>query len=144
MSEVTALQFRDTLFTAFDTFWAKRTQIAPPNVPFNPDTLPEGEKAWVRLYILGDGDGQVRYSNSVARNHFQRAGLFTVEVYVREGVDLDEAYTLAEAVQEFLAKPGVADSFFTNVSQPQEIGPVGAWFQVSVTAAWLYWTDRAA
>jgi hypothetical protein len=78
VSEVTALQFRDTLFTAFDTFWAKRTQIAPPNVTFNPDTLPDGETAWVRLYILGDAAGQTRYSNSVARNHFQRSGLFTV------------------------------------------------------------------
>lgn len=144
MSEVTALDFRNTLFTAFDTFWAKRTQIAPPNVAFNPDTLPTGETAWVRLYILGDATGQVRFSRSVTPHHFQRSGLFTVEVYVREGTDLDQAYALAEAAQEFLAKPGVANSNFFNVSQPQEIGPIGAWFQVSVTAAWLYWTDRAA
>ncbi len=144
MSTVTAKDFRDNLFTAFDTFWADRTQIAPPNVHFDPDLIPPGDTAWVRLFILGDSEGQSRFSNSVDPHHFSRAGTFTIEVYVRQEGDTDEAYTLAEAAIQFLEKPGVADSFFTQISSPVEFGPDGTWFQVSVSCSWLYWTDRAA
>ncbi len=145
MSEVTALSFRDSLFNAFNTFWAGRTEIASPNRDFDPDELPESEEAYVRLFILGNPEGQTRLSNSVARAHFSEAGLFTAQVYVREGTDLDLAYQLGQAVVDFLSKPGVADSNFSNVSPPQEFGLTGdGWFQVVVSAAWLYWTDRAA
>ena len=145
MSEVTALAFRDSLFNAFNTFWAGRTEIAAPNVDFDPDELPESDEAYVRLFIQGDLVGQTRLSNSIARAHFSEEGLFTIEVYVREGTDLDLAYQLGQAAQDFLSKPGVADSNFSNVSPPREIGLTGdGWFQVVVSAAWLYWTDRAA
>lgn len=144
MSTVTALEFRNRVLTAFDTFWADRTQIAPPNVEFDPDQIPTGETAWVRLFILGSDEGQDRYSNSVARNHFRRAGRFTVEVYVREGADTDEAYALAEAAIEFLESPGIDDSMFSEITPPQEFGRDGAWFQVAVSCTWVYWTDRAA
>lgn len=144
MSEVTALDFRNTLFTAFETYWAGRTEIQVPNVDFDPETLPDTEEAYVRLFILGDEDGQTRLSNSIDRAHFQNAGIFTIEVYVRKGIDLDLGYQLAQAAIDFLQKPGVADSNFTNISPPRELGPTGAWFLVSVSASWLYWTDRAA
>ena len=144
MSEVTALDFRNSLFAAFETFWAGRTELATPNNDWDPANLSSNDDAWVRLYILGDPTGQTRYSNSVARDHFQRSGTFTVEIYVRQNKDVDLAYQLAEAVQEFLAKPGVADSSFSDVSAPVENGPDGTWFQVVVSASWLYWTDRAA
>ena len=144
MSNVTALEFRTALFTAFDTFWADRTQIAPPNVPFDPDKIPEGDTAWVRLYILGAEGGQERLSQSVDPHHFSRSGIFTVEVYAREGADTDEAYELAEAAIEFLENPGVDASAVSNISSPRELGRDGAWFQVSVSASWVYWTDRAA
>jgi hypothetical protein len=141
---VTALDFRDNVFTAFDTFWADRTTIAAPNVVFNPAEIPDTDTAWVRLFILGEVEGQERLSNSVDPHHFSRTGTFTVEIYVREGSDLDEAYTLAEAVIEFLEKPDVADSAFRDISPPQEFGADGTWFQVSVSCSWVYWTDRAA
>ncbi len=144
MSNVTPLAFRDSIFTAFSAFWAGRTQIAAPNVAFDPAEIPEDETAWVRLYILGDVQGQSRLSRSVNPDHFARSGIFTIEVYVREDGDLDEAYTLADAALEFLESPGVAASNFSNVSTPQEFGPDGTWFQVTVSAAFVYWTDRAA
>ncbi len=144
MSNVTPLAFRDSLFTAFAAFWADRTQIAAPNVAFDPSEIPADETAWVRLYILGNTEGQARLSGSVNPDHFSRSGIFTVEVYVREGGDLNEAYTLAEAVIEFLESPGVPASNFRNISPPQEFGPDGTWFQVTVSAAFVYWTDRAA
>lgn len=145
MSTVTALDFRNRLFTAFETFWAERTVIAVPNVAFDAECdVPAGDTAFVRLYILGDANGQVRNSNSVDRNHWSRPGKFTVEVYVRQGGDLDEAYALAEAAIEFLESPGVADAWLTQITPPQEIGPDGTWFLVTVGASFVYWTDRAA
>jgi hypothetical protein len=144
MSNVTPLAFRDSLFTAFATFWAGRTQIAAPNVDFDPAEIPENETAWVRLYILGAVDGQSRLSRSVNPDHFARSGIFTIEVYVRQGGDLDEAYALADAAMEFLESPGVAAANFSNLSPPQEFGPDGTWFQVVVSSAFVYWTDRAA
>jgi hypothetical protein len=144
MSNVTALDFRSSVFTAFAAFWADRTQIAAPNTNFDPAAIPENETAWVRLYILGNAQGQTRLSRSVNPDHFARSGIFTIEVYVREGRDLDEAYTLAEAAMEFLESPGVAAANFSNISPPQEFGPDGTWFQVTISAAFVYWTDRAA
>lgn len=145
MSEVSPLAFRNSLFVAFEAFWAGRTEIAVPNrEDFDPATLPAGDTAYVRLFILGDGEGQTRLSNSVARNHYSNEGTFTVSVMVRQGGDLDEAYTLATAVGLFLENPGVADSFFRNLGPPIEVGPDGSWFEVDVSARWLYWTDRAA
>ena len=144
MGQVTPAAFRDAVFTAFDTFWAKRTQGDFPNVDFDPDELPEGETAWVRLFFLGRSEGETRFSHSVARNHFQEEGVLTIEVHVRQGEDTDQAYALALAAQQFMRKPGVANSHFFNVSTPEEIGPDGTWFQVNVSASWLYWTDEAA
>ncbi len=144
MSNVTPLGFRNALFTAFDAFWADRTQIAVPNVDFDPDKIPSTDTAWVRLFILGDAAGQQRLSGSVEPQHFGRTGIFTIEIYVRQNADLDEAYALADDALSFLEGNGVADMKFSNLSSPQELGTDGTWFQLSVSAAWVYWTDRAA
>lgn len=145
MSEVTATGFRDALFTAFDEFWADRTPVAWPNKPFDPQALGEDDAdAYVRPFILGDPDGQTRLSNSVARDHFIRAGQFTIELYSRMGQSTDRVYELAEAVLAWLANPGVTETIFSQISSPQEIGALGSWYQVNITANWRYFTDLAA
>ncbi len=140
MSEVTSLAFRDNVLTAFDTAWADETEIAAPNVDFKLD----GKDEWVRLYILGNTYGQERFSSSVSTNFWRRTGILTIEIFVRQNTDLDRAYVLAEKAILWLENPGVADSIFNTRSAPVEIGTDGTWFQVTVTADWQYFTDRAA
>lgn len=148
MPEITALDFRNALFTAFDAFWADRTQIAAPNVHFDPAAVPADETAWVRLYLLGDDEGQTRLSGSIARSVFSESGRLTFEVYVRENADLDQAYTLAQDFLDWISAgsnmAAVPGAVFRECSPPQEVGPDGVWFQVSVTCSWFYLTDRAA
>ncbi len=142
MSDVTPLLLRKEFFTSFETMWADRSPIAVPNVGFDPDAV-TGD-SWVRLTITGRPEGEVRYSHSVARINSSRAGDFTVQVSVRTGTDLDLAYTHIDAIIAWLGSPGLATAYFTKVGTPIELGDTGAWFQMSVSAAWQYFTDRAA
>lgn len=147
MSYVSPLQFQNDFLSAFTTFWAARTPIAYPNVNFDPAEAVGSamDAAWVRVYLLGEVDpGQVRYSNSVQSDHFGRTLVVTFEVYVRQNTSLDQSYTLIDAVLEFLQKPDVPNMIITNTSSPVEIGPDGTWFQVTVSAGLLYYTDRPA
>lgn len=141
MANVTALEFRNTVLTAFDTFWADRTQISVPNVPF--DTEAVGDE-WVRVTLLGTAEGQTKLSSSVTPTHFTREGTITIGSYVRTDLDTDLAYTRADSVLQWLENPGVANAVFTGLSSPIENGLDGAWWVVSVSANWLYITDRAA
>lgn len=147
MSDVTPTIFRDAVFAAFDTFWADRTPVAYPNLEFDPDSAfptPGADDAWARLFLLGSADGMERYSSSVLSNHWSRSGVLTLEAYGRQGGSTDRVYELADAFMQWLENPGVANTVFSEITQPQEVGPDGTWFQVVVTANWLYFTDRAA
>ncbi len=142
MSDITPLLLRNSILTAFDTFWAQRTPIAVPNVAFDPDKV-DGD-AWARVTITGRPEGEARHSHSVARTALSREGDLTIQVSVRSGTDLDLAYALTDAVIEWMGKPSLATAYFTKVGTPIELGDTGAWFQVSVSATWLYFTDKAA
>lgn len=146
MSDVTPLDFSNALRTAFNTFWAARTPIAWPNKDFDParEVGDDADAAWVRFASVGDTDGNQRYSGSVDRAHFSRSGIATIEVYVRQQQTTDLAYTLANAALQFFEKPGVANALFGNISSPVEIGNDGTWFQLTVSANWTYFTDRAS
>jgi hypothetical protein len=141
MSDITPLAFQDAFLDAFTTRWAAQTPIAYPNVSFDPAALTE----WVRVYLLGDDEpGLTQYSNSVASDHFSRTLTATFEVYVRMGTSLDRAYALIDVVLQFLQKPNVSNMIVTHIGSPREIGPDGTWFQVTVSANLLYYTDRPA
>jgi len=149
MSDVTPRTFRDDLLGAFNTYWTalhSDVPIAFPNVVFDPEDVGESDTgAWVRVAIVGSSEGgQIRYSNSVARNHWQRNGKITFEVYVREQASTDRIYDLVDDIALFLENPGSDFAVISNISAPVELGPDGTWFQVSLSADWLYFTDRAA
>lgn len=150
MSDVTPRAARDDLIGAFKTYWDasafSSVPLAYPNLPFDPEDAGEAnDAAWVRIFIVGDLDaGQTRLSNSVARNHWIRSGTITFEVYVREGAATDRVYGLVDAIALWMEDPGLSFVFLNNMSAPVEIGPDGTWFQVSISADWRYFTDRAA
>lgn len=149
MSDVTPKAFRDDLLGSFDAFWTVEQPTVPvayPNLPFDPENAgEEHDAAWVRLFIAGNPDeGQQRFSNSVARTQWHRSGKITIEIYVREGSSTDRAYDLASSVALWLENSGATYAMLSNISAPVEIGPDGTWFQVALSADWLYITDRAA
>lgn len=149
MSELKHNEFQDAVNGSFTTYWAARTPIAYANKTFDPaeEVGDEDDAAWVRLALVGSDDGgQQRFSNSVDRNHFSRNGRVVVEIYVRQGTSNQRAYTLAEDVLTWMENPvpGVANTVLSNLTAPVEIGSDGTWYQVTVTADWVYYTDKAA
>jgi len=149
VSDVTPLAFQDSLLGAFKTYFEALYPTIPisyPNKHFDTaDAGDDDDATWVRIYILGSNDaGVIRYSNSVARNHFQRNGFVTVEIYTRQGGSLARPYAVANDILRFFENPGVPNALFSNLSAPQETGPDGSWFQLTVRADWLYFTDRSA
>lgn len=146
MSNVTPRQFTDDLLTSFTTFWAGRTPLAYPNVDFDPasEVGDDPSAAWVRIFIQGADPGVQRFSNSVQNDHYARAGRVVYEIYVRQAASTDLAYDLADAILEWFQKPEVPNALFLNFSDPVEIGPDGTWFQVTLSADWVYFTDRPA
>jgi hypothetical protein len=143
MAGLTPSEFRDALFEAFESYWASRTPIAWPNKQFDPDSIGEADNdAYVKPVIQGIPEGQAMIG---ASGYFQRTGLIIVNVYTRTGTSTDRAYALADNVLEFFEDPvpDVAEAIFNRLGI-QEFPPGEAWFQVSVTANYLYFTDRGA
>jgi hypothetical protein len=149
VSDITPKAFRDDLLGSFETFWTANNPTVPvayPNLPFNSEDAGEAsDAAWVRLFIAGTAEeGQRRFSSSIERTQWHRAGKLTIEIYVREGSSTDRAYDLASSVALWLENSGASYAILSNISAPVEIGPDGTWFQVALSADWLYITDRAA
>lgn len=134
------------MFGAFDTFWADRTPIAWPNQPFDPESIGEAEgAAWVRPFLLGDVDGQRQLTRSTNPQHFERRGIFTLSIYVRQGSvqTTDQAYALGEAALQFVELPNVPNALFTDQGLV-EVGPDGTWWQLDASMRYRYFTDRPA
>ena len=56
----------------------------------------------------------------------------------------DAALTLLDAAGHFLEAPGVQNFWFTNIGTPIPIGNDGAWWQITLSAEWHYFTDRSS
>jgi len=141
-TNITDLDFRNALFTSFAAAWADATPIATQNDTFDPAKV-SGD-AFVRLVLTGQAEGETALSSSVARDHVQREGTLTVQVYVREGTDMDQTFTLLEAVKAWAKHPGAAETLLRSIGTPVPIGSDGAWFQTDLSMTWLYWSSRAA
>lgn len=143
MAGLTPTGFRDALFEAFADYWASRTPIAWPNQMFDPDSVgTSDDAAWVSPNIQGQLEGQAPIGTS---GYYQRQGVVIVNIYTRTGAGTDRAYALADNVLEFFEDPApdVAEAVFNRLGV-QEFPPGEAWFQVTVTANYLYFTDRGA
>jgi len=143
MAGLTPKGFRDALFTAFDSYWADRTPVAWPNKPFDPDSVGEdNDAAYVSPVLQGLPEGQRPIG---ASGYFERRGLVIVNIYTRTGTGTDKSAELSDDVLEFFEDPApdVAEAVFNRLGV-QEFPPGEAWQQVSVTASYLYFTDRGA
>lgn len=142
MSDVSPIEFQDEVMDAFGVYWAGRTQIASPNKQFDRAKVPTSDPGYLQWFILGDPGGEHRFSHSVERNHFSRTGLITFTANVPILVGLDPALEMLDAVQLFLTAHKFATAIFSGVGTPLPLGDDGAWVQVSLSANWLYFTDR--
>jgi hypothetical protein len=142
MPDITPIDIQDEIMDGFATFWAARSQIGSPNEPFERAKVPADDDAYVEWTMIGNVDGEQRYSHSVERNHFSRNGIITFTANVRLRLGLDPALSLLDAVGNFLETYHLANAIFTNLGTPIPLGDDGAWHQVSLSANWLYFTDR--
>lgn len=140
--DATPTTFRDSVFAAFDTFWAARTPVAWPNDQFDPESLPlADDTAWARLSLLGSAEPETNHGSGI----FRRTGTVTVEIYVRARTATDKLYELSDAALEFIeraAGSSVKDGFLRG-GRLVEIGPDGTWYQANVVGDYLYFTERA-
>lgn len=142
MSNVTPKAFQDEVMTSFASFWAGRSPIASPNKGFDRSKLPASTQAFIEWTIIGRPDGERRLSHSVERNHFRREGTITFTANARSGLGLDPCYDLLDAVQDWLTGTSLTTAIFLNLGSPIPLGDDGAFYQVSLSAGWVYLTDR--
>lgn len=137
----------DSAFGAFGAFWAGRTPVAYPNLPFDPSSLVGDDAAWVRLFVLHDRGGldpggQLSVGPSAAERSVLRTGIWTTEVYVREASSALRAYTFANDALGWLQDQRVPQTVFSLLGV-LEVG--GApWWQLNVSARFMYLSGRAA
>lgn len=145
MSDITPSIWQSRIMDAFEIYWTTVNPtviIASPNREF--DRAKVVGTTFVEWDIQGSPDGQTRYSNSVARNHFSREGsmTFVANVKVLEKVAL--ALDLLDAIGLFWETAVIEGGFFRNIGTPLTLGSDGAWYQVSLSTNWLYFTDRSS
>ncbi len=144
-ADATPITFRDALFLGFNTFWAARTPISYPNLPFDPEDFfadPKPDDAWVALSLLGAPEGEQHVGNAA----YVRKGLFNVQIYVRGDVATDGFYVLADGALEFfeLRSVDLKDGFMDQNGRLLEIGEDGVWYSGNCSVDWTYITNRAA
>jgi len=142
---VTPQTFADAVFGAFNTFWASRCTVVWPNKAFDPDALGVTQTvSYVKPAIVDDFEGQSQINNSVTPILSTRTGVFGVEIFTRGEAATDLANQRKDEVLQFLETPPatIVGTVFRRRGI-QTIGFNGVWYQVNVTAAFLYFTDRA-
>ena len=140
--DATPATFQDSILASFTTLWAGRTPIAHVNLPFDPDTAfspKTNDDAYVRISFLNDSDGEQNRGSSI----FERRGVVTVQIYARAGQGSDVIQAHVDAVLGFmeLNSADVKDGYI-NRPRVIEIGSNGTWFEIDVTASWVYFTSR--
>jgi len=135
----TSQGFATAVYTAFDVVWADLTPVAYPNVEFKPELL----NSWARLSILGNGESVTRRSGSTNPMILTVEGDLLIQCFVRQNLDVDQAYVMVERAQSFLQRYRVSGVQWLNMRSPEEIGPDGPWWQVAIRTGWRYFQSRA-
>ena len=145
MSTISLRDFEKEVLEAFASFWRTGAgfttvpQIADPNGVFDRS---KAGGPFIEWLIQGSPDGETRYSHSVEPNHFARRGtiVFTANVPVRSGDGF--AFDMLDQVDYWLTAVSLPNGIFTGVGTPLSLGDDGSFHQVSLSANWLYFTDR--
>ncbi len=124
---------------AFSAFWAGRTPVALPNLPFDPASAVGDavDGAYVEVEVRQPAEGEASVGRS---GYLLRSGIFAVAVRVRANAGKARALELADDVLRWLRAAGVAETVFRRRGL-EEVGSDGAWFQVNVSAGFLYVSD---
>lgn len=141
----TITEFRDSLFTLFDTQWTALNPTIPiawPNYDFATDALGILDTdAWINVTLAGDPDGDTQFGSCFS----QVFGTITLQVYVRGQHGLDQFYVLGQDLKDFLIQwyPTLDNGWLRSI-RLVEIGFDGTWFVGNATADYTYFTNRAA
>ena len=143
MSNITPTAWQTEVMDAFIAYWAPihpDVQIASPNRPFDRSKVPED--TFVEWSLIGEAGGQTRYSNSTANNFFSRIGTMTWTANVKVQLKVELALDLINDIGLFYETVLLEDGYFTGVGTQVPLGDDGSWYQVSLSANWIYFTDR--
>ena len=136
----------DAVMLAFVTWMATEsatTEIAYENDGFDPDeafdsTDPHLDQ-WVRITMAHTpGLGGAAGLGSV----YRRFGTMIVQCFVRVNTGRLRANTQAEAVIKFFETRPVGSGIWFRNASPGEAGDDGAWYQINVSAEFIYDTLR--
>ena len=144
MSNITPTIWQTTVMTAFKTYWNGTShsdvQIASPNRPF--DRARVDADTFIQWFMAGDPAGQKRYSHSTLNNHFSREGTWTFTANVRTELKSSLALDLLDSIGLFYETAVLDGGYFKSVGAPIPLGDDGAWYQVSLSSGWIYFSDR--
>lgn len=146
MPAITPINFRDAVFGAFNTYWANRTVVAWPNLAFDPSSLDKSDTtAYVKPAIVDEPEGQQTRTTSVEPHLKSRSGSLGFELFTRGERSEDQSLELGDDLLAFLDRQHLAiPGLILSRRGMLPIGFQGVWFQRNVTAAFLYFTDRAS
>jgi hypothetical protein len=137
MSTLTVAEARDEILTLFKTAWGTNAPTVPVFYDDLDETPPESG-AWVKVYVNLITARQASLAGSGGVRRWERFGQLYVQIFTESGLGLslsDQLVTIVLNALEGATTPGGV--WFRNV-RPNEIGRDGKWWQVNVTADFVY------
>ena len=128
----TPAEFRDTVRTAFGTFWTGEGEsldiIAWDNLSFNP-----GNRGEYISLGLAHASGELASLGAGNTVQVRRTTVFAAQIFVRHNTGQARADALAELVLNFLESAKLTGIRVRDIGMA-EAGRVNQWFQVNVNA----------
>lgn len=133
---LTYAQARDEITKAFADAWGVTgLPVAYTDRPF---TEPANGGAWARFAVQHNSGQQESIGGPLGGSRYVRGGLALVQIFAETGKGLSQADELAKvAADAFEGKSTPGGVWFRRVRM-REVGPDRAWYQVNVTAEFVY------
>jgi len=118
----------ETLTEHFATQWAAETEIAWPNVEFDPANMDE----WVRFTIL-HGDAEQKSAGGSVNLH-RSYGTLIIQIFVKPDSGAKRASQLVDLVSNIWRGLHLSNMVF-RTPYTTEMGVEDSWYQVNVSCA---------
>lgn len=135
---MTPQQATDEVSAKFLAHWGAETAIAWDNLDFDPSTVDE----YVRFSVQhADGD-RADIAGDDADALYRRSGFVFIQVFTPKGGGTDRSNELGEKGLSFLER--YRGQLWMRSQALRPVGNDGRWFQVNLSAEFLYDSLRAA
>lgn len=130
-------QARDEIYTLGHTAWSAANDypLLFEDLPGDP---PKTATPWARLSLRHESGRQETLSNPLGNKLFERRGVLIVQVFAVRGKGLQSADRLAKVFMDAYEGKSTPGGVWFRNARYREVGPDGNWYQVNVTADFVY------